>query len=119
MNEEKMVWYYGNEKPANIEMKLRLGQRQFTINFNIEKLKKQAYKYRWQSVKLEPGVWAYGPIVNAIVTERYPEDTMQAIVNNYLMEPRTTEAEAEMQAMQDWRAYAKEVAKDCLTEISA
>ena len=113
-----MVWYYGNDRPAVVEKKLRLGQRQYTVNFNLEVLKNEAYKYRWQSVTLEPGVWAYGPLVSAIVSLRYPEDAMQAIVNNYLLEPRTEEAESEMQAMQKWRAYAKEVANQCLKDSS-
>lgn len=112
-----MVWYYGNEKPASVEMKLRLGQRQYTVNFNFEKLGKDStYKYRWQSVTLEPGVWEYDPLVNAIVVERYSNDAMQAIVNNYLLEPRTDEAAAEMTAMQQWRSYAKEVAHEALND---
>ena len=113
-----MVWYYGNEKPDSVVMKLRLGQRQYTVNFNVESAEGTQYKYRWQSVTLEPGVWAYGPLVSAIVSLRYPEDAMQAIVNNYLLEPRTEEAKSEMLAMQKWRAYAKEVANQCLKDNS-
>lgn len=109
-----MVWYYGNERPDNVEMKLRLGQRQYTVNFNVESAEGTDYKYRWQSVTLEPGVWAYGPLVSAIVSERYPEDAMQAVINNYLMEQRTDEAVAEFNAMQCWRAFAKEVAHQAI-----
>jgi len=72
------------------------------------------YKYRWQSVTLEPGIWNYGPIVNAIVTLEYPTDKMQAVVNNYLGAPEDPEAVGEMQDMQNWRAFAKQVAKDAL-----
>ena len=111
-----MVWYYGNEKPEDVVIKLRLGQRQYTVNFNVESLKNETYKYRWQSVTLEPGVWAYGAIVSAIVGLRYPDDVMQAIVNNFLIEPKTDEAIGEMEAMQAWRAYAKTVAKQCLND---
>lgn len=111
-----MTWYYGNKIPPCVEKKLRLGQRQYTVNFSVETLKKEAYKYRWQSVTLEPGVWEYDPLVSAIVAERYPDDAMQAIVNNYLLEPRTDEAAAEMTAMQQWRSYAKEVAHEALNE---
>ena len=109
-----MVWYYGNERPDDVVMKLRLGQRQYTVNFNVESAEGTEYKYRWQSVTLEPGVWAYGPLVSAIVSERYPEDTMQAVVNNYLLEPRTDEAVAEFNTMQSWRAFAKEVAHQAI-----
>ena len=109
-----MVWYYGNERPDDVVMKLRLGQRQYTVNFNVESAEGTEYKYRWQSVTLEPGVWAYGPLVSAIVSERYPEDAMQAVVNNYLLEPRTDETVAEFDAMQSWRAFAKEVAHQAI-----
>lgn len=109
-----MVWYYGNERPDNVVKKLRLGQRQYTVNFNVESVEGTEYRYRWQSVTLEPGIWAYGPLVSAIVSERYPEDAMQAVINNYLMEQRTDEAVAEFNAMQSWRAFAKEVAHQAI-----
>lgn len=105
-----MVWYYGKEKPQEVEIKLRLGQRQRTVAFNIEEINEGGYKYRWQSVTLEPGVWGYDPLVSAIVTARYPYDVMQAIINNYLITPRTEQADAEMKAMQEWRLFAKEIA---------
>ena len=115
-NKKIMVWYYGNEKPDSVVMKLRLGQRQYTVNFNVESVESSGteYKYRWQSVTLEPGVWEYGPLVSAIISERYPEDAMQAVVNNYLLEPRTDEAVAEFNAMQSWRAFAKDVAHQAI-----
>ena len=109
-----MVWYYGNEKPDSVVMKLRLGQRQYTVNFNVQSAEGTEYKYRWQSVTLEPGVWEYGSLVSAIIAERYPEDAMQAVVNNYLQEPRTDKAVAEFNAMQSWRAFAKEVAHQAI-----
>lgn len=109
-----MAWYYGNERPDGVVMKLRLGQRQYTVNFNVESAEGTEFKYRWQSVTLEPGVWAYGPLVSAIISERYPEDAMQAVVNNYLLEPRTDEAVAEFSAMQSWRAFAKDVAHNAI-----
>ena len=111
-----MVWYYGNDRPDDVVMKLRLGQRQFTVNFSIESAEGTEYKYRWLSVTLEPGVWAYGPLVSAIVSLRYPEDAMQAVVNNYLLEPRTEEAVAEFNDMQNWRTFAKEVAHQAIGE---
>ena len=109
-----MVWYYGNEKPDSVVMKLRLGQRQYTVNFNVQSAEGTEYRYRWQSVTLEPGVWEYGSLVSAIIAERYPEDAMQAVVNNYLLEPRTDEAVAEFTAMQSWRAFAKDVAHQAI-----
>lgn len=109
-----MIWYYGNEKPASVERSIRLGQTQHIVNFNVEEINEGDYTYRWQSVTLEPGVFTYPAIVNAIVTERYPADRMQAVVNNYLDTPEDDTIVAEMREMQDWRAFAKAVAKEAL-----
>lgn len=110
-----MIWFYGKERPASVEVKLRLGQKQRTVNYNVERVTKDGESmYRWQSVVLDPGEWGYGKIVSAIVNQEYPADRMQAVVNNYLADAEDPEAAGEMQDMQDWRAFAKEVAKDAL-----
>jgi len=72
------------------------------------------YTIRYQSVTLGPGVWGYGPIVNAIVCERYPADKMQAVINNFLANQEDEEAKTEMREMQAWRVFAKKVAKEAL-----
>lgn len=87
---------------------------QRTINFSVQDCDVDGYTIRYQSVTLEPGVWGYGPIVNAIVCERYPADRMQAVINNYLDDPENEEAKAEMREMQAWRVFAKNVAKEAL-----
>lgn len=97
--------------------KVRLGQIQRTVNFNIKEINEGDYKYRWQSVTMEPGVFTYSAIVAAIVTERYPADVMQAIVNNYLDTPEDEAIKAEMREMQAWRAFAKNTAKEALSMI--
>lgn len=109
-----MVWYYGTERPDELTSKIRLGQREHTINFCVEEIKEGGYLYRWKSVTLLPGVWTYSAIVNAIVTEKYPEDAMQAVINNYLADGSDAEAVADFNEMQQWRAMAKEVAKVAL-----
>ena len=50
-------------------------------------------------------VWGVGEAFNLFL-----------IVNNYLIEPKTDEAIAEMEAMQAWRAFAKTGAKQCLKD---
>lgn len=87
---------------------------QHTVNFNCEETNTGGYKYRWQSVTLPLGVFTYPAIVSAIITERYPEDQMQAVVNNYLADTPTDEEMEEFKAMQSWRAFAKKVAKEAL-----
>lgn len=56
----------------------------------------------------------YERAVSAIVDDGYPADKMQAVVNNYLLDPADESAKAEMEAMQTWRALAKRVAKEAL-----
>ncbi len=96
---------------------MRLAQRQRTVNFNVQEINGEAYRYRWQSVTLEPGIWHYDPIVSAIVQLEYPTDRMQAVVNNYLADPGDEAAATEMQDMQDWRRFAKEVAHGALDYV--
>lgn len=61
----------------------------------------------------------YERAVSAIVDDGYPADKMQAVVNNYLLDPADETAKAEMEAMQEWRALAKRVAKEALGMTSS
>ena len=54
-------------------------------------------------------------IVDAIITAEYPNDKMQAVVNNYLLNQKDAEHKAEFQAMQEWRAKAKNIANEILS----
>ena len=113
-----------------------------TINFGIEENPNEENRFSFYSVKVKVGQWDYSGIVNAIVSAEYPTERMQAIMNNYHQETdlatlidllRTTQnfnklrsamAEwlssrdkdivAEYETMQQWRAMAKEVAKEIL-----
>ncbi len=61
----------------------------------------------------------YERAVSAIVDDGYPADKMQAVVNNYLLDPTDETAKAEMEATQNWRALAKRVAKEAVGMSSA
>ena len=61
----------------------------------------------------------YERAVSAIVDDGYPADKMQAVVNNYLLDPADESAKAEMEAMQSWRALAKRVAKEAVGMTSS
>lgn len=63
---------------------------------------------------LEPGIWHYDAIVSALVSAEYPRDKMDAVVNNYLADPTNDNAVEEMLEMQNWRAAAKQIAKEVL-----
>lgn len=88
------------------------------------------------------GNWSYDSIVNAIVTAEYPNDRMQAVLDNYLQETdlsklivllstaqnfnklrkqmedwlaeRDQDIVREYEKMQEWRAMAKRIANDVL-----
>ena len=107
-----MTWIYGATRPETVTEVKRFGQMQRTINFCVEPTETAGYNFRWKSVTLDIGVWGYDPIVNAIVSEKYPADKMQAVVNNYLAAPSDEQAQAEMAEMQAWRILAKNVAHD-------
>lgn len=88
------------------------------------------------------GKWDYDGIVNALISAEYPNDRMQAVLDNYLQETdlskligllstaqnfnklrkqledwlaeRDQDIVREYEKMQEWRAMAKRVAKDVL-----
>ena len=57
-------------------------------------------------------------IVNAIVSAAYPQDRMQAIINNHALDEEDDESYsdhlAEWKEMQQWRKHAKEVAQSVM-----
>ena len=115
------------------------GQPTRNVNFDIQE---EAEGYSYYSVTVPIARWDYDNIVSYIITAEYPNDRMQAVINNYHQETdlatlidllRTTQnfnklrsamAEwlssrdkdivAEYETMQQWRAMAKEVAKEIL-----
>ena len=59
----------------------------------------------------------YDRLVDSIISNFYTNGKMQAVINNYLLDPSNEEAIAEFNEMQEFRAYAKEVAKEALAYI--
>ncbi len=111
-----MIWIYAETEPQPVEERKYLGMRQYTVNYEIEKLGEvePGYRYRYKSVRLEPGLWGYDAIVNALVTAEYPSDRMTAIINNYMYNPEDASIKDEWIAMQEWRAAAKKLAMSIL-----
>lgn len=56
-------------------------------------------------------------VIDAIISADYPNDKMQAIVNNYLLNTKDAEHKSEFDAMQVWRAHAKEVAYSVMAAL--
>ena len=68
----------------------------------------------------------YGDIISAIVNDRYPTDQKDAIMANYELvkddhcpEEKKEEYISEYQALQDWRAHAKEIAKVITSKLES
>ena len=69
------------------------------------------HKYCYEQVKIPMGRWNYSNCVDALITHKYPNDKMQAVINNYLLDPTDTDALTEFTEMQNYRKYCKELAK--------
>ncbi len=108
----------GSIEPQQIRYKIKLGLRQYTIAFDIQQSETDDQnQYQWTETTFDLGRPTYSQLVAAIVQSRYPSDDMQAIINNHLLEDGNSEHEAEWNAMQAWRAKAKSMAKEILTQL--
>jgi hypothetical protein len=54
----------------------------------------------------------YPMLVSSLVRERYSEDDVEAIMNNYLADPEGHKADFD--ELQAWRAKAKQTAKEVI-----
>ena len=56
-------------------------------------------------------------IINDIIRIKYSQESMEAIINNHLLENESEDDKAEFDAMQEWRANAKAIAKEVMDEL--
>jgi hypothetical protein len=99
-------------KPNLVEEEVIVGRTTYFINLNIE------FKDGWyifDQIKIEYDKWDYSGVVDALISYKYPIDKMQAVINNYLLEPENEEYIRVFNEMQAWRKEAKEIAKEALT----
>lgn len=97
-----------NRIPPMIEGGIYMGNEQWSINHSAVADGEGGYEY--ESVELPVGVWEYGAIVNGVIESWYPNDVMQAVVNNYLL----GEGEEVFEKMQKDRIRAKIIACEAL-----
>lgn len=97
--------------PNLVEREVVKGVSTYFINIDIF-FNGNMYEYEPIEVKYER--WDYGGIIDALVTYKYPNDKMQSVINNYLLEPDNAEYISEFNEMQAWRKEAKEIAKQAL-----
>lgn len=86
------------------------GQNIFTVH--IDRVDDE--NFEGTSVTLPNGRWGYSLIVNALVSVRYPNDKVQAILNNCISNLFDAGNLTEFKALQDWRKQAKAYARQAL-----
>ncbi len=112
-----MSWNIVKEQeqlPIRFSKRIELGQQIATFSVS-EKQDDDTYKY--QTYTLKPAVLDYDSIVNAIISKEYHNDKMQAIINNYLLDPNNEDTTKEFNDMQAFRKKAKDWAKDLLNYV--
>lgn len=87
------------------------GVRKYDINIDVVF---EDDLYKWEQVSIPYGRFDYSGVVDALVQFKYPIDKMQAVINNYLLEPENQEYIIAFNEMQAWRKEAKEIAKEAL-----
>lgn len=101
---------------GKVRLNYEVEQKEISVESDGKKVVKRAV-YEAYVTRLERPL-TYERAVSAIIDDGYPADKMQAVVNNYLLDPTDASAKAEMEAMQSWRALAKKVAKEAVGETS-
>ena len=99
-------------KPDILETYVLGGVRRYNINIDVVQVGEM---YKWEQVNVPIEKWNYSGVVDALITYKYPIDKMQAVINNYLLDPEDAYAIDEFNKMQAWRKEAKEIAKEALT----
>ncbi len=86
------------------------------ISFDEQEVQvEESIMYEYESVRMDKSI-TYSKVVSAIINDRYSNDAMQAVVNNYLKDPSDAERKQEFDEMQDWRDKAKSVARQIFPE---
>ena len=98
-------------RPEMVEMDVVYATRRYAVNIDICE---NDGVYEWERVEIPAGKWGYAGVVDALVQYKYPIDKMQAVINNYLLDPEDAYAIDEFNKMQAWRKEAKEIAKEAL-----
>lgn len=99
-------------KPNLVEYAIFGGTKRFSININVSEVKEGWYE--WENYSIPLGSFTYEGIVDSLIQYKYPIDKMQAVINNYLLDPEDAYAIDEFNKMQAWRKEAKEIAKEAL-----
>lgn len=98
-------------RPELVEVYIIYATRRYFVNIDLEKIDNM---YRWEQVEIPAGKFDYSGVVDALVSHKYPVDKMQAVINNYLLDPNDPDILKDFNEMQQWRQQAKAIAKEAL-----
>lgn len=70
--------------------------------------------YSWRELDIKTKYFSYDGIVNLLICRKYPSDKMQAIINNYLLDPTDETALSEFNEMQEFRKTVKSIARQIM-----
>ena len=98
-------------KPDILETYVLGGVRRYDINIDVVQVGEM---YKWEQVNVPIEKWNYSGVVDALITYKYPIDKMQAVINNYLLDPTDPDILKDFNEMQQWRQQAKTIAKEAL-----
>lgn len=87
----------GNNAPNIVDSYTVRGVNYKTVNFDIREVDEG---FEWESVEIPQTKWDYSGVVDALVSHKYPVDKMQAVINNYLLNPEDNEVKQEFINMQ-------------------
>ena len=97
----------------NLEVGKYLAQPLYTISYTVGE---GTDSYR--AATCPPGIPDRGQIINAVIRQDYPEDRMEAVINNYLLDPTDEDAKVAFDEMQEFRKSVKEFADSIINEIN-
>lgn len=98
-------------RPQLVEKYIKFATQRYNVNIDVVKVKNG---YDYDQVEIPAGKFDYSGVVDALIQHKYPIDKMQAVINNYLLEPENEEYVTAFHEMQAWRKEAKEIAKEAL-----
>lgn len=98
-------------KPNIVETHIEFATKRYAVNIDVIH---NIDEWEYDRVSIPAGKWDYSGVVDALIQYKYPIDKMQAVINNYLLDPEDAYAVDEFKKMQAWRKEAKEIAKEAL-----
>lgn len=98
-------------KPNIVETYIEFATKRYAVNIDVIH---NIDEWEYDRVSIPAGKFDYAGVVDALVQYKYPIDKMQAVINNYLLDPEDAYAVDEFNKMQAWRKEAKEIAKEAL-----